>query len=117
MEKNNVWTSPGEIVGKEVEHKVLLNKGKYVKALYYKLYPVEKDIMDGAHPHASEYVLYMVEGEAEVNVAGEGAILRKGDLITVPVNAVIGYKALGGMPAEMLCVVYPVPGAGGEHSH
>ena len=117
MEKNNVWGSPGEIVGKEVEHKVLLKESKEVRALYYKLYNVEKDVMDGAHPHASEYVLYMIEGEAEVNVAGEGAILRKGDLITVPANAVIGYRAISYIPAEMLVVTHPVEGGPGEHSH
>ena len=109
-------------MGKEVEHKVLLKESKEVRALYYKLYNVEKDVMDGAHPHTQESICYIIDGEFELNIAGEGVFLKKGDLVTIPANAVLGTKCISSRPGEMLIVASPndlaeIAASGGEHSH
>ena len=111
MEKSNVWEAEGESLGEGGEHKILLKSGEKVCALYYKIPPAKPgaSVMDGAHAHAGEYVLYVMEGDIDVYVAGETETLKKGDLITIPANAVMGTKVLSSTPGEMLII-------GGPHS-
>ena len=121
MEKSNVWEAEGHpLEGPNVggEHKFLAS-GKKVSALYYKMpFNPQKDIMDGAHPHSTESVLYVIDGDLDVYVAGERATLKKGDLIVVPADAVIGTKVLSGTFAELLIVGEgTLSGASEEHSH
>ena len=115
MEKANVWEAPGKPLpegeGPQGEHKVVLKEGKRTFALYYKLLPAKpgQSVTDGAHAHEQESVLYVIDGDIEVLVDGEETFLKKGDLITVPENAVLGMKVLSSTPAEILIAASPNP--------
>ena len=83
----------------------MLKSGDRLRCLYYKVpYRPEKDAMDGVHPHPVEGVIFVIDGEVEVNVAGESTILKKGDAMLVPVDAVMGTKVLSSMSAETFIV-------------
>jgi quercetin dioxygenase-like cupin family protein len=122
VEKSNVWETKGEpLAAPNVggEHKMLIKSGEKVHALYYKMpFNPQKDIMDGAHPHPTESVMYVIDGDLDVYVAGEKATLKKGDLIVVPADAVIGTKVLSGTFAELLIVgESTLSAASEEHNH
>jgi quercetin dioxygenase-like cupin family protein len=123
MEKLNVWEAPGRFIG-DLEHKTLNREGERMFALYYKVQPAKpgQSVMDGAHPHTQESICYIIDGEFELNIAGEGVFLKKGDLVTIPANAVLGTKCISSRPGEMLIVASPndlaeIAASGGEHSH
>ncbi|HEY88106.1 MAG TPA: cupin domain-containing protein [Dehalococcoidia bacterium] len=105
MEIANVYTAQGEPLPGGGEHKTVLKSGDRLRCLYYKVpYRPEKDAMDGVHPHPVEGVIFVIDGEVEVNVAGESTILKKGDAMLVPVDAVMGTKVLSSMSAETFIV-------------
>ena len=109
MEKSNVWEAEGESLGEGGEHKILLKSGEKVCALYYKTPPAKPgaSVMDGAHAHPQESIFYVIEGEYEVSVGGELATLKKGDLITIRENTVLGTKVISSTPGEVLIVASP----------
>jgi len=109
MEIANAWEAEGEPLGESGgEHKVLLRSGDRVSCLYYKLPPSpDKDVMEGAHAHQSESVWYIIEGELEINVDGEPATLKKGDVMLRRFNAVLGNKVTSKVPAEVLIIASP----------
>jgi quercetin dioxygenase-like cupin family protein len=109
MEKSNVWERPWESIGEGLEHKILLKSGARLLVSYYKIQPAKAgaSVMDGAHAHSQENVLYVTEGEFEVSVGGELATLKKGDLITTPENTVLGTKVISSTPGEVLVVSSP----------
>ncbi len=78
LEIANIYTAEGHVYEGGVEHKNILTTGDRVNRLYYTLPPSpQKDIMDGAYSHRSESVLYVIEGDVDVYVAGETATLKK----------------------------------------
>ena len=108
MEITNIYTAKGEPLPGGVEHKTILTSGDRLHCLYYKVsFNPEKDVMDGAHPHPAEIVYFVLDGEVEVNINGESAILKKGDAMLIPFNAVMGTKALSSTPVETLAVASP----------
>jgi len=109
VEKSNVWEAPGESMPGGGEHKILIKSGEKVWALYYKTPPAKPgaSVMDGAHAHPQESVFYVIEGEYEVSVGGELATLKKGDLITIQENTVLGTKVISSTPGEVLIVASP----------
>jgi len=108
MEIANIYTAKGESMGEGFEHKILLKSGERVSSLYYKMPPTpEKDVMDGAHAHRSESVFFVIDGELEVNVAGEPATLKKGDAMLIPFNVILGTKVTSKTPAQILIVSSP----------
>lgn len=109
MEKSNVWEAPGGSMPGGGEHKILLTSGARQWALYYKMPPAKPgaSVMDGAHVHPQESVFYVIEGEYEVSVGGELATLKKGDLITIQENTVLGTKVISSTPGEVLIVASP----------
>ena len=91
MEIVNVYTAKGNVGPDGREHKNILTTGDRLSCLYYS-HPAnpQKDIMEGAHAHLSEFVYFVIEGEMDVSVNGEVATLKKGDAMMVPFNAIIG---------------------------
>ena len=109
MEITNIYTAEGGPLPGGGEHKTVLKSGDRVACFYYKFPPrPEKDVMDGAHSHPVESVFFVIDGEIEVNVAGESAILKKGDAMLVPYDSITGNKVLSATPAEILIVCSPV---------
>jgi len=81
MEIKNVYTAEsfplrlGVGIGKHI-----LTSGDRLACIYYEFPPTpDRDIMEGAHTHPAESVWFVIDGELEVNVNGESAILKKGD--------------------------------------
>ena len=109
MEIANAWEAEGEPLGESGgEHKILLRSGDRVSCLYYKLPPSpDKDVMEGAHAHLAEFVMFVIDGELEVNHGGEVATLKKGDAVMVPFNVIVGSRVLSSTPAEILVVASP----------
>ncbi len=109
MEVANIYTAKGESMGEGGEHKILLTSGARQWALYYKIPPAKPgaSVMDGAHPHPQECVFYVIDGEMEVSVGGELATLKKGDLIAIPENTILGTKVISKNPGEVLIVASP----------
>ena len=108
MEKSNVWEAPGEGSG-DYAHKILLTSGGRQWAIYYRIPPAKPgaSVMDGAHPHPQESIFYVIDGEMEVSVGGELATLKKGDLIAIPENTILGTKVISKNPGEVLIVASP----------
>ncbi len=76
-----------------------------MKCYVYKIPPQpDKDIMEGAHSHKSEAVIFVISGELEYNVNGETVILKKGDALLLPYDAMMGTKTISTTPAEVLVV-------------
>ena len=48
----------------------------------------------GEHTSPAEALVYILEGEAEIKVAGQANHLQQGDLIIIPANESHGIKAL-----------------------
>ena len=126
MEIANVYTVEGHVYPGGVEHKNILTTGDRLYCLYYKLPPSpDKDVMEGAHAHLSEFVMFVIDGELEVNHGGELATLKKGDAVMVPFNTIVGSKVLSSTPAEILVVASPnnlpddrrLRGGPPDHSH
>jgi len=108
MEVTNIYTAEGKPLPGGGEHKNILTSGDRVRCLYYKRPPSpDKDVMEGAHSHPAESVRFVISGEIEVNVAGETVILKKGDAILIPYNAIVGSKVISTTPAELLVVACP----------
>ena len=108
MEIANIHTAEGHVFPGGFEHKNILVTGDRLKCLYYKLpSSPQKDVMEGAHAHLTEFVMFVIEGEMEVNHGGEQATLKKGDAVMVPFNTIIGSKVLSSTPAEVLLVSSP----------
>jgi len=108
MEIANIHTAKGHVYEGGVEHKNLLVSGDRLCCLYYKLpSSPQKDVMEGAHAHLAEFVMFVIEGEMEVNHGGEVATLKKGDAVMVPFNEIVGSKVLSSTPAEILVVASP----------
>ncbi len=115
MEIANVYTAQGEPLPGGGEHKTVLKSGDRLRCLYYKVpYRPEKDVMDGTHPHPVELVFFVIDGEIELNINGESAILKKGDAMLIPVDAVMGTKVLSSTPTEILAVSTIPPDASHE---
>ncbi len=105
MEVANIYTVKGEPMKGGGEYKTILSSGDRVRCFYYKLPSnPQKDVMEGAHGHQAEAVMFVVSGELEVNHGGEKAILKKGDAVMVPSNTIIGNRVLSSTPAELLVV-------------
>lgn len=65
----------------------------------------------GGQPHLSgtkEY-LTVLQGEIQVQVAGESLLVRKGDVLAFPGNQAHGYRNLKKSPAVAISIVIPVP--------
>ena len=108
MEIANIYAAEGHVYESGVEHKNILFTGDRVSCLYYKLpSSPQKDVMEGAHAHLTEFVMFVIEGEMEVNHGGEQATLKKGDAVMVPFNEIVGSKVLSSTPAEILVVASP----------
>ena len=108
MEIANIYTAEGHVYESGVEHKNILLTGDRLSCLYYKLPSnPQKDVMEGAHAHLAEFVMFVVDGELEVNHGGEVATLKKGDAVMVPFNEIVGSKVLSSTPAEILVVASP----------
>ncbi len=108
MEVTNIYTAEGKPLPGGGEHKDILTSGDRVRCYYYKILPnPDKDIMDGAHAHPAEAVRFIISGEIEVNIAGETVILKKGDAMLNPYNAISGSKVISTTPAEILVVSCP----------
>jgi len=63
--------------------------------------------MEGAHAHPTEAVFLVVSGEYELNVAGERVILKQGDAMLKPYNAIVGTKVISTTPAQLLVISSP----------
>ncbi len=108
MEIANIYTAEGHVFPEGIEHKNILVTGDRLSCLYYKLpSSPDKDVMEGAHAHLSEFVMFVVDGEVEASVAGELVTLKKGDAVMVPFNTIVGSKVLSSTPAEILVVASP----------
>ena len=108
MEVTNIYTAEGKPLPGGGEHKTILSSGDRVRCFYYKILPnPDKDIMEGAHAHPTEAVRFVISGEMEVNIAGETVILKKGDAMLSPYNAIVGTKVISTTPAEILIVACP----------
>jgi quercetin dioxygenase-like cupin family protein len=108
MEITNIYTAQREPLPGGGEHKTVLKSGDKLHCLYYKVpYRPEKDVMDGAHSHPIEMVFFVIDGEIELNIDGESVILKKGDAMLIPSDAVMGTKVLSTTPAEILSVGSP----------
>ena len=109
MEVTNIYTAKGKpMPGGGGEHKDILTSGDRVKCFYYKILPnPDKDIMEGALAHPTEAVRFVISGELEMNVNGERVIMKKGDAMLKPYNAILGYKVISKTPAEVLIVACP----------
>ncbi len=105
IEITNIYTAEGKPLLGGGEHKDILTSGDRVRCLYYKIPPnPDREIMEGAHAHPAESVRFVISGEMEVNVAGETVILKKGDAMLSPYNAIVGSKVISTTPAEILVV-------------
>ncbi len=108
MEVTNIYTAEGKPLPRGGEHKTILSSGDRVRCSYYKRPPSpDKDVMEGAHAHPSEAVHFVISGELEVNVDGERIILKQGDVMLKPYNAVMGSKVISTTPAELLVIACP----------
>ena len=108
MEVTNIYTAEGKPMKGGGEHKDILSSGDRVRCYFYKRPPQpDKDVMEGAHSHLSEAVCFVVDGEIEFNVNGESVILKKGDAMLLPYNAMMGTKTISTTPAEILVVGCP----------
>ncbi len=108
METKNIYTAEGKPLPGGGEHKDILSSGDRVRCYLYKRPPSpDKDVMEGAHAHSSEAVLFVVDGEIEFNVNGESVTLKKGDAMLSPYNAIVGSKVISTTPAEILVVGCP----------
>ncbi len=88
--------------------KHLLTSGDRVACVYYELPPTpDRDVMEGAHTHQAEAVWFIVDGELEVNIDGESAILKTGDAIITPYGAMAGSKVISTTPVKLLVVASP----------
>ncbi len=105
MEVANIYTTEGKPTSGGGESKDLLSSGDRVKCYLYKI-PLRpgKDVMEGAHSHLSEAVVFVVDGEIEFNINGESVILKKGDAMLLPYNAMMGTKTISTTPSELLVV-------------
>ncbi len=105
MEVANIYTVKGEPMKTGGEHKTILSSGDRVKCYYYTRPPnLNKDVMEGAHSHKSEAVIFVISGELEYNVNGETVMLKKGDALLLPYDAMMGAKTIGTTPSELLVV-------------
>ncbi len=105
MEVANIYTVKGEPTEGGGEHKTILSSGDRVSCYYYKRPPQpDKDVMEGAHSHKSEAVIFVISGELEYNVNGETVILKKGDALLLPYDAMMGTKTISTTPSELLVV-------------
>ncbi len=105
MEVTNIYTAEGKPLPGGGEHKEILTSGDRVRCLYYKIPPnPDKDIMEGAHAHPAESVRFIISGELETDVNGERVILKKGDAMLSPYNAIMGSKVISTTPVELLVV-------------
>ena len=108
MEITNIYTAEGKPLPGGGEHKNLLSSGDRLRCFLYNRPPSpDKDVMEGAHAHPSEAVHFVISGELEVNVDGERIILKQGDVMLKPYNAVMGSKVISTTPAELLVIACP----------
>lgn len=68
-------------------------------AVYFEINPGEKL---GAHTDSAEEMLYFIEGELEVTIGDESAIVSGGQLAVVPKLVLHDIKNVGTVPAKVL---------------
>ncbi len=105
MEVANIYTTEGKPTTGGGESKDLLSSGDRLRCYLYKI-PLrpDKDVMEGAHSHKSEAVVFVISGELEYNVNGETVTLKKGDALLLPYDAMMGTKTISTTPSELLVV-------------
>jgi quercetin dioxygenase-like cupin family protein len=95
----------GEKLGESgVIHKNLITSGERMICFLYKLPPGGGV---APHSHPVECVMYCLDGEVEITVAGEKATVKKGNVWLLPFNTEIGTKVISNTSAEILCVSSP----------
>jgi len=65
------------------------------------------------HSHPYEHEVYIVEGELEAECSGESQVVRAGDVLLVPSEAVHQFRNCSAADARLLCLV-PVTSDCGE---
>ncbi len=59
------------------------------------------------HKLTTDEVYYILEGEGEMHVGAETAVVRQGDTIEIPPGAVQFIRNIGPLPLVFLCIVDP----------
>ena len=68
---------------------------------------LEEHGISSLYTHQAEAVWFIVDGELEVNIDGESAILKTGDAIITPYGAMAGSKVISTTPVKLLVVASP----------
>jgi len=125
LEIANIYTAKGNLKPDGGEHKSILTTGDRLSCLYYTKSSNQPEGTDRKHANLAELVMFVMEGEMEVNIGGKLAILKKGDAMLVPFNTIISSRVLSSTLAEVLVVSSPntapnelrLRGGPPDHSH
>ena len=60
------------------------------------------------HSHPHEQLTYVVEGEGEFQLGEEKTVLKRGDMVHIPVSIPHAFVSIGDKPLTIIDVFYPV---------
>ncbi|MCH2153874.1 MAG: cupin domain-containing protein [Phycisphaerales bacterium] len=99
-------TTPVEMEGvKDVTMEVMVGRADHAPNFSMRHFVVQPGGHTPLHQHDYEHEVFIVEGEAEAECAGEVHTIKAGDVLYVPANDLHQFRNTSGAPMRFLCLV------------